>query len=161
MDCCKALFWRFGIPIPNKVTKTQEVYFTWAKPAIQELAIQTINIIRFHKDAEELFKYMEATEVSRHLDENAVRRVHELVGSYPRTFGLDDNNIPIKRNHFSTPLKAYEKSSLNFIFLKDMEEFYHTCTPVKTTRKDTKYGFKSNTPEFRKEISKPKIMLAY
>ena len=160
MDGASKLFALFGIRIPSKVTLGQEIVFTKIKPSVQELAVECTNILRFHEDAENLAKYVMSMEISRSLDNTALQRAPFLVEAIRHEFGLDENNMPVKKAKYSNcAMKAFEKSKLRYVFVDDMEEFWMTPIPRRSWASDG--GLRGTDSEFRRNIFEHKILLAY
>jgi hypothetical protein len=160
MDDSKDLFAKFGIRIPYRVTKTQEVYFSKLKEPIQELAVQCINVLRFHKDVEEIGKYVMATQLTNDLSVDTLKEALSLTKSFPVEFDLDENNIPVEVKVDNCPLKAFERHMLTkFIFVDNMDEFWVTPTPRMS--KVANYGLRAKTPAFNSNIRTPNILFAF
>lgn len=162
MDACFDLFRNSGIIIPYKTTASQQCYFRWMKPAVQEFTIQTMSILRYHEDADELMKYLLKTRIATSLDEKAVVRAHQLVADYAVAFDLDANGFPKKRVPFNTPFDLYSDRRLakfNYVFVDSLDEFYNTPIPASST--PTSWSIEANSADFQRNMMKQNIMLAY
>lgn len=165
MDDSRKLFALFGVRVPHRVTKTEEVYFSKLKEPIQELAVQCTNILRSHEDAVELAPYIMHTELAIDMNKETLDRALDLVASFPSVFGLDENNIPTKQAKTSNcTLKAFEQfklARLNYLFVDTMKEFWETPTPRPSTRIPD-FGLRAKSTQFAANIrSTHNILLAF
>lgn len=160
MDDSRRLFASIGVRYSYRVTKTQEVYFSLMKEPAQEFAIQRANILRFHKDAKGIGKYVMLTRLTNELSEKSYLELLDLVESFRVTFGLDANNIPISVNMDNCPMKEFQRHwLLKYVFVENMEEFW--VTPAPRSSRVANYGLRAKSKEFKNKIYTPNIMFAY
>lgn len=163
MDESSRLFAQFGIRIPYRVTKTEVIYFTKIKGPLQELAIQCINILRYHEDAEVIAKYLIPMRLPNELSDVTLKKATDFVRILPKEFDLDMNYFPIRRaTTFNCDMKAFmqhDLKKLNYSFVDNMEEFWETPTPRRS--KHFNYGLRATSKEFDKLMHSTNILLAY
>lgn len=155
MTDCRWLFGLFGSRIPRFVDPIDEEYFTLMKEPVQELAVQMINVIRYHKEASTAARYLKVTKLPHLLCRESLDKVYYLVDSIREIYDLDKDNLPIaeaqaKDLEKNCPIKAFEKYKFSrFVFTENMEQFKYTPAPRKRT---AAIGVRAKTPDFKEQI---------
>lgn len=163
MDDCRRLFAAFSLKIPYRVTFTEEFYFSKMKKPVQELAIQCMNVLRFHEDVEDITESIMNTSLPAKLSKEALDKALFLTDAFPSVFDLDANNLPksvLKGKAANCPLKAFEQHMLlRYVFVDNMEQFRNTPAPRKPNRTD--FGLRAKSQDFHSKIYVPNIVFAF
>lgn len=138
-DNCALLYNYFNTSHPRMVTRTLLVDNRNCKPFMQELAIQHVNIARFHKNIYKLElrkKLMEQRSAIKKMDTNALHKLQYFVESNRKYFSLDSNNYPKDQYFMVNELDfaqfrsmIHRRNAKYFCFMYTLEELKGTAIP--------------------------------